>query len=68
MWEKDGAFWNQVNDTWAEVQRTQPVIKVADSARMREMQKTVSELKNKPPVQPGKWPVKETIEAFLTRR
>jgi len=65
MWEKDGAFWNQVNATWLEMQRTEPVIKFADNSQLHEMQKAVTKLKETGPA--GKWPVKETISGFLVR-
>ncbi len=65
MWAKDSAFWNQVNATWLELQRTLPVIKVADGKRIRDLHKAVAKLNDQPPAEAGKWPVRETITGFL---
>ncbi|HEX2748563.1 MAG TPA: DUF6607 family protein [Verrucomicrobiales bacterium] len=66
MWEKDGAFWNSVVDTWADLQKSKSLLKVSDNARLSELREAVSKLKDTPPAQPGGWPVKETILNFLT--
>lgn len=67
MWEKDGAFWNQVTATWLDIQRTEPLIKVAADKPIRDLHKAVAKLKDQQPVEAGKWPVRETIAPFLTK-
>jgi hypothetical protein len=67
MWAENSAFWNLVNETWLDMQRTEPVFKVAGPKELRELHKAVDKLNAQPPPAPGQWPVRETIAAWLVR-